>query len=110
MPMSVQLPVLPVSASMHLVPISETVPDMATCLGPGGGLLWPCALPPFHTGDHLRLSREHVLASVRALRAERDELRSCLLIARPLLADVDMVRGGALRRSLIARIDAAIAR
>lgn len=72
------------------------------CPGPAG--LWPCALEYAHEGDHLRLTREDVLAGVRQLREERDQLRRVLTVVYPLLADVSQVRGAFLRRGVLAQI------
>lgn len=77
-------------------------PAKAACPGPAG--IWPCALEFGHGGDHLRLTREDVLAGVRKLREERDALRRILTVAYPLLADVTQLRGAFLRRGLLAQI------
>lgn len=74
---------------------------MAKCLGPAG--TWGCALPFGHEGDHVRFAPEpqpessltahqlELLAGVRALRQERDEL---LLLADDLLGVVKAVLNG----------------
>lgn len=85
----------------------------APCSGPAGlARSWPCAHPDGfgHEGDHERFSRPDVeqaavITQVRDLRTERDELRACLLIARPLLM---VVRNGVVPASLVARIDKAL--
>ena len=67
-----------------LIPVSEVHPlDGGACPGPGGSL-WPCALPAFHGGDHepppgyLTKDESDLLAGVRRLREERDELLAAL--------------------------------
>lgn len=95
-----------------LVPVSENVVGdtvrgrIFECCGPTG----PCLLEMGHPGDHVRpvVKAEpagSVFTELERLRLENAELLACLRIARPLLADVHQIRGGALRRSLLSRID-----
>jgi hypothetical protein len=90
-------------ADIHFFPVPE-VPIPTRCPGPAG--TWPCALEFGHGGDHERFAP--VLSETEKLRLENAELRSCLRVALPLLADWPFIRGASLRRSLIERVGKAL--
>lgn len=81
---------------------------VVVCAGPTG----PCVHPDGigHAGDHVRPMVHAEPVPARDLAAENAELRSCLLVALPLLRDCEQRRGGFARLGLVARIERAVAR